>query len=105
MNFTYIQNIGFNVFSFVSYILIVSNYFGLFDTDSKYLALLDYYIRIYICLFLIWRFHPFKDKYEFTELDRKIAFTSGFFILTTTTLYNYLDKIKQFFTKNREGNI
>jgi hypothetical protein len=49
---------------------------------------------------LIWRFNPFRTYYEFTDLDRKIAFSSGLFILTTTTLNKYLlffeDKIKKY---------
>jgi len=62
-----------------------------------YLSNLDYYVRIYICLFLIWRFNPLRTKYEFTDLDRKIAFSAGVFILTTTALNQYLETIKSFF--------
>jgi hypothetical protein len=64
---------------------------------------IDYYVRIYICLFLLWRFNPFRKINKFTELDRKIAFTAGLFILTTTALNKYLDdakeKIKNVFNK------
>ena len=38
----------------------------------------------------MWRFHPFRTNYEFTDLDRKIAFSAGLFILTTTALNEYL---------------
>jgi hypothetical protein len=48
----------------------------------------------------MWRFRPFKSKYEFTELDRKIAFTAGLFIFTTTALHKYfLDAENIFKTK------
>jgi hypothetical protein len=43
----------------------------------------------------MWRFNPLREKYEFTELDRKIAFSAGLFILTTTALNQYLDQLKE----------
>ena len=88
-----IQTKMFNVFICLSYILILLSCFGL---SYSYLNIIDYYVRIYICLFLIWRFHPFKKKYEFTDLDRKIAFSAGIFILTTTIINQYLDNIKKY---------
>ena len=42
----------------------------------------------------MWRFNPLKQTYEFTDLDRKIAFSAGVFILTTTILNTYLNNIK-----------
>ena len=94
----------FNLFIYVSYILIILSFFGLSNTAPKYLESLDYYIRIYICLFLIWRFNPIRHVDKFTDLDRKIAFSAGIFILTTTALNNYLvdikHKISNLFQKN-----
>lgn len=83
----------FNIFIFVSYFLIIISALGLSQSAPKYLDYLDYHVRIYICLFLIWRFNPFRSSYEFTNLDRKIAFSAGLFILTTSALKIYLDKI------------
>ena len=68
--------------------------FGLYETRPKFLQSLDYYVRIYVCLFLIWRFNPLRSHYEFTDLDRKIAFTAGLFILTTTALNQYVEQLK-----------
>jgi hypothetical protein len=84
----------FNLFIFLSYLSIILSAFGLSQTAPKYLQYLDYYVRIYICLFLIWRFNPFRSYYEFTDLDRKIAFTAGVFILTTTALNQYVEQVK-----------
>jgi hypothetical protein len=44
----------------------------------------------------MWRFNPVRTHYEFTDLDRKIAFSAGAFILTTTALNQYLDIIKEY---------
>jgi hypothetical protein len=89
-----IQERFFNIFIILSYALIFISFFGLSDSAPKYLESVDYYVRIYICLFLIWRFNPFRKVYKFTDLDRKIAFSAGLFILTTTALNQYLIDVK-----------
>jgi hypothetical protein len=95
-----IQDKFFNIFIALSWTLIIISTLGISQNAPKFLEDLDYYVRIYICLFLMWRFHPFKSHYEFTELDRKIAFSAGLFILTTSALNKYLisvqEKIKEF---------
>lgn len=84
----------FDIFMYISYFLIIISSLGLSQTAPKYSQYLDYYVRVYICLFLIWRFNPLRTHYEFTNLDRKIAFSAGAFILTTTALNYYVDSIK-----------
>jgi hypothetical protein len=93
----------FDLFIYTSYFLIFVSAFGISETAPKYLANLDYYVRVYICLFLMWRFNPFRTHYEFTDLDRKIAFSAGAFILTTTALNQYLVYFKSFL-KNLRTN-
>ena len=96
------QNKFFDTFIYLSYILTFISALGISEISLTYLNNLDYYIRIYICLFLIWRFNPLREKYEFTDLDRKIAFSAGLFILTTTALNEYAvllkNTIKNIFT-------
>jgi hypothetical protein len=90
----------FNMFIILTYILIILSALGLSYTVPKYVYSLDYYVRIYICLFLIWRFNPFRSYYEFTDLDRKISFSAGLFILTTTVLNKYIDHLKNYISIN-----
>jgi hypothetical protein len=84
----------FSIFVMVSYILIFVSFLGLSSSAPKYLDSLDYYVRIYICLFLLWRFNPLRKMDKFTDLDRRIAFSAGLFILTTSALNEYLNSIK-----------
>jgi len=86
----------FNFFIIVSYILVVVSFFGLYDSAPLFLSKLEYYIRVYVCLFLIWRFNPLRTHFEFNELDRKIAFNAGLFILTTTFLGNIIKLVTEF---------
>jgi len=100
MNLHHIQERFFNLFIIISYTLIFVSFLGLSSLAPAYLENLDYYIRIYICLFLLWRFNPFRKEVTFTDLDRKIAFSAGFFLLTTTAidgiLKNYLSSLYQY---------
>lgn len=88
------QDFFFNIFIIISYVLIFVSALGLSKNAPEYLQNLDEYIRIYICLFLIWRFNPIRRLDKFTDLDRKIAFSAGMFILTTTFLNNWLIDIQ-----------
>lgn len=80
---------------YISYALIILSYLGLSRYNPEFLDDINNYIRIYICLFLLWRFNPLRQLDEFTNLDRKIAFSAGIFILTTTVLNNYLNSFKK----------
>jgi len=76
---------------FLYYSFLILLYFKILgDVEYKYLYNLNNFIQLFIAVFLLFRYHPFKTKYEFTELDRKIAFSAGLFILTTTALNQYL---------------
>lgn len=85
----------FDIFTYFSYFLILVSFLGLSNIAPEFLDSIDYYIRIYICLFLIWRFNPFIKTNTFTDLDRKIAFAAGMFIITTTALNQYFVDIKE----------
>ena len=93
-----LQHGAFTIFIVIIYFLYAVSIIGLSTTAPKYIETLDSYIKIYICLFLIYRFNPFRSRIEFTELDRKIVFSAGLFILATTTInkiaLTYLDNIR-----------
>jgi hypothetical protein len=52
---------------------------------------------MYVSLFLIYRFNPFR-RIKFTSLDAKIGYNAGIFLLATTVinsvLVNYIDIFK-----------
>ena len=84
----------FDIAIYISYALIILSYLGLSKYNPAFLNDINNYLRIYICLFLLWRFNPFRQLVPFTNFDRKIAFSAGLFILTTTILNNYLAALK-----------
>jgi len=81
-----------NIFDF-TFLIIYFLYFiialGLSTSAPKYLSFLDYYVKIYVSLFLILRFNPFR-RIKFTSLDKKIAFNAGIFVFFATTSINQI---------------
>ena len=94
-----LQETAFDIFIIISYFLTFIYIVGIYKNADNYLKIIDYYVRIYICLFLIWRFHPFSNTNTFTKLDKKIAFSAGLFIFSTTILSTYLIDIQNEFKK------
>ena len=64
---------------------------GLIAKTPEYIQTLETYIKIYISLFLLIRFNPFVTI-KFTELDRKIVFSSALIVLTTSVLNNTIQQ-------------
>jgi hypothetical protein len=83
------QNNAFTIFIISTYLVYILSAIGITKTAPTYLDDFDYYVKIYISLFLLWRFNMFR-KIEFNELDRKIAFSAGLFLFTSTAVYNIL---------------
>ena len=71
----------------ITYILYIVSLLGLSKTNTApYVTVIHNYIQIYVSLFLMYRFNPFRNKKKFSELDKKIAFTAGTFLLMSGTL-------------------
>ena len=87
----YFQDKFFTTTIIIINILVLLTVLGISKTAPTYLDTIEFYIKIYVCLFLIWRFNPFRKIKKFTNLDKKIAFSSGMIILTTSVLTNILE--------------
>ena len=55
-----IQEKFFDIFIIVSYLLIIIIALGLTNSAPIYLETMDYYVKLYVSLFLIWRFNNLK---------------------------------------------
>lgn len=93
------QNRLFDIIIYVTWILYIVVALGLSASAPQYLDDLHTFVKIYVSLFLIYRFNPFR-RVKFTGLDAKIAFSAGLFLLTTTAidgiLKNYLSSLYQY---------
>ena len=91
----------FDIITILSFILYFVIAIGISANAPEYLCTLQSYTKLYVSLFLIWRFNPFR-RVRFTELDGRIAFSAGIFLLTTTAFDSivtyYLNSIKKVVT-------
>jgi len=88
------QELVFDWALYLSWILYFTAYFGIIysgPTHQELMGLLDNIMKYYISLFLIIRFNPFY-KTNFTNFDRKVVFSAGIFLITTTALGQYAKK-------------
>ena len=68
----------------------VSSYIGFGIAKPDIVTTMDYYFKIFLALYLLYRFNPLRKEFEFKELDRRVAFSAGVFIFTTTILSKML---------------
>jgi|1048.fasta_scaffold148099_1 hypothetical protein len=98
-----IQNRAFDFIIILSWVMYIVIALKISVNAPEYMNYLEFYLKIYIGLFLLYRFNPFR-KIVFTELDRKVAFNSGIFIFTATALGSYLktniQNSQNYFIKN-----
>jgi hypothetical protein len=101
------QNRFFDIIIVISWILYFFIALRLSVNAPDYLDDLEYYIKIYVSLFLLYRFMPFR-KVSFTDLDKKIAFNAGIFLFTATTinsiLITYIKNIKSYVLSSNNFN-
>jgi len=99
-----LQNDGYSFIVIIIYILYVLALFGFSSHAPEYIKTIDYYVRIYIGVFLIWRF-SFASTVKFNELDKRIASAAGWFIVFSTFLNQFLEsyytKAKTLFNKEK----
>lgn len=68
---------------------------GLVDTAPEYIHTLESYIKVYVALFLVLRFNKYTGTSTFTPLDRKIVFSAGLVVLSTSALNWLVDSYKK----------
>jgi hypothetical protein len=82
------------------YFLYIVVALGISASAPAYLETLVYYTKLYVSLFLIFRFNPFRLT-KFTPLDAKIAFNAGMFLLFTTSVNGIIG----FYLNNMRSNV
>jgi hypothetical protein len=74
-------------------ILLVATYISIGFTSPDWLSIFDYYLKIAISVFLIYRFNPFRHNIVFEELDRRVAFSAGMILITSSVINKILPNI------------
>jgi len=72
---------------------------GFFQTKPRGIIEFIFFSKICLALFLIYRFNNYRtDKIVFTELDRKICYSSGIYII----LISFMDYYNSYITYIRK---
>ena len=64
----------------ISHVVYIFAYIGVFSISSKYINNLDIIAQLFICAFLILRFHPFR-KHTLKENDVNVIFACATLLL------------------------
>ena len=62
---------------------------GALSQEPRILSIIDYWIKVFVGLFLLYRFNPYVHI-KFTDFDRKVVFSAGMFVFVTTVVNTYL---------------
>lgn len=74
---------------FITYVIYIVIALGLFTVNPGYVNMLSIGIQLFICVFLIARFHPFRH-HVLRPTDAQIIFGSAIFLLTNMGITQYL---------------
>lgn len=95
------QNILFDIALIIWFVLLMLTYFQVVESAPYYLDAANAAIKIYISLFLLWRFNNFRNV-KFTSLDKKIIFNGALYLFFSTILVKII--IKTLKTTNSEAH-
>jgi hypothetical protein len=71
------------------HVVSISVAFGVLENEPEYLAAIDYWVKVFMALFLLWRFNPWA-RIAFSDFDRRVVFSAGMFLFTVTIVNTYL---------------
>ena len=74
----------------VIHLIMLFIFFGIWSTIPSYVELFSNFIHIIIGLYLIIRFFPYRNKYEFHGYDNIFIFTAGVFMLEATLIHRLI---------------
>ena len=99
----YIYNLEYNFihyFGLVTKISFICFFIGILNSKVEIILQIAFVVKLLIGLFLIYRFNHWRsEKVQFTDLDRKAAYSAGTFILAISfsdILLQYTDEIRSF---------
>lgn len=82
----------FDWFVILTYIFYTTAFvLGLGIINPTIFFMVDKLVKLYIGVFLMWRYNPFGKLTTLSSLDRKLAFHAGLFIVITIALRSIME--------------
>jgi len=86
-------------FGWITNLIILLFIVGVFANKPATFLFINFIVKVFLALFLIYRFNNYrKDKIRFTDLDRKICFSAGMYIL----VFSFLDIMQSYVERLRK---
>ncbi len=73
-----------DAFNVVSLLMTIALFIGWIQTPPAIFVYLSYAVKIIVGIILIYKFNDFRKPSPFTEIDKKICFLAGTYILFFT---------------------
>jgi hypothetical protein len=94
-NLVKIQHLIIDGFIYVTFILFFLIFIGIIQKQPIYVDEIIFIFKVFISFYLMIRFNDFRKNIKFTELDRKVCFSAGTYLL----LFSFADLINDYSTK------
>lgn len=80
---------------YITFIIFILLFLGIIQKEPTYVNQVIFVFKVFISLYLMVRFNDFRKNVKFTELDRKVCFLAGSYLL----LFSLADLINDYSTK------
>ncbi len=78
-------------------------FLGIFKTIPTYVQSWNYAVQILLCLFLMFRYHPFRKEYKFNPIDARLIFGAALLLFFNTVsmsaMNSYIVYVNQLLVK------
>lgn len=76
----------------IFHVLYFAVIFGIISFNMAYLNTFNIFIHIMVCMFLIFRFNPLREKNHLKPHDSEIIFSSSLFLLLNLGVLEFIKK-------------
>jgi hypothetical protein len=87
----------------INYCILILTIVGLTNKSNFYVNIIENVIKIYISLYIIWLFNPYKKEIIINNLDKNMILLAAMVLLMTTIVNNIIlyfsDNIKLIINK------
>jgi hypothetical protein len=70
----------------IIHLVYIAVFLGIFVTIPGYIRLLNRFIQVFLCFFLMFRFHPFRENYKLKTGDTMFIFGAAIILFTNIVL-------------------
>lgn len=89
----------------IVYAFYIAVYLGVFVAVPEYIVAWYTFIQVFLCLILMYRYNPFRQKFEYNEFDARLIFGAAAILLSNIVsipvMLKFLDPLKSMVLKTK----